>query len=404
MRKGGISRTAPPELAPGLHSLPPILHIPIPMAVPSCSKGPRGLSVFPRVGGIFTSTTISPDPWSRQPPSRYAIHAGRYLTDKEFRYLRTVIVTAAVHRGFGSEPRPLPLTFRHRASVAPYTSTYVFAESCVFGKQSPEPVHCGCLGLITLRAAPLLPKLRGHFAEFLSEGSLARLSALAPAHLCRFTVRALHLHRLEAFLGSLASAGYHPYGLPRGRRACRGRICLPSAPRTAAGLVHGSGPPSLKRPPIAPVEWGRNINRLSIGFPSRVRLRSRLTLRRRPLRRNPWAYGEGDSHPLYRYLCLHSHFPYLQSPSRSTFVGMGNALLPRSGHPAAPAASVLDLSPDHFRREGTRPVSYYALFKGWLLLSQPPGYLSERTTFCQLSLHLGALAGGLGCSPLGTGP
>lgn len=329
----------------------------------------------------MTASSISPSPSLRQRSDRYAFRAGRNLPDKEFRYLRTVIVTAAVHRGFGSELAPLPLTFRHRASVAPYTSTYVFAESCVFGKQSPEPVHCGCLGLITLRAAPLLPKLRGHFAEFLSEGSLARLSALAPAHLCRFTVRALHLHRLEAFLGSLASAGYHPYGLPRGRRACAGRICLPCAPRTAAGLIHGSGPPSLKRPPIAPVEWGRNINRLSIGFPSRVRLRSRLTLRRRPLRRNPWAYGEGDSHPFYRYLCLHSHFPYLQPPSRSTFIGMGNALLPRSGHPAAPAASVLDLSPDHFRREGTRPVSYYALFKGWLLLSQPPGCLGALTSF-----------------------
>ena len=261
--KGGISRTAPLQLASEFQSIPPILHKYIPIAVSSYSKGARGLSVLPRVGGIFTSTTISLDPSLRQPLTRYAIHAGRYLTDKEFRYLRTVIVTAAVHRGFGSEPRPLPLTFRHRASVAPYTSTYVFAESCVFGKQSPEPVNCGCLGLITLRAAPLLPKLRGHFAEFLSEGSLARLSALAPAHLCRFTVRALHLHSLEAFLGSLALAGYHPYGLPRGRRACRGRICLSSAPRAAAGLIHGSGPPSLKRPPIAPVERGWNINQLS---------------------------------------------------------------------------------------------------------------------------------------------
>jgi hypothetical protein len=35
----------------------------------------------------------------------YAIRAGRNLPDKEFRYLRTVIVTAAVHRGFSSELR-----------------------------------------------------------------------------------------------------------------------------------------------------------------------------------------------------------------------------------------------------------------------------------------------------------
>ena len=41
----------------------------------------------------------------RQCGSRYAIRAGRNLPDKEFRYLRTVIVTAAVYRGFGSELR-----------------------------------------------------------------------------------------------------------------------------------------------------------------------------------------------------------------------------------------------------------------------------------------------------------
>ena len=68
----------------------------------SCSKGSRGLSVFSRVNGIFTANSISPSPWSRQWGSRYAIRAGRNLPDKEFRYLRTVIVTAAVYWGFGS--------------------------------------------------------------------------------------------------------------------------------------------------------------------------------------------------------------------------------------------------------------------------------------------------------------
>ena len=46
--------------------------------------------------------SISLSPWSRQRGSRYAIRAGRNLPDKEFRYLRTVIVTAAVYRGFNS--------------------------------------------------------------------------------------------------------------------------------------------------------------------------------------------------------------------------------------------------------------------------------------------------------------
>ena len=78
----------------------------------SCSEGARGLSVPLRVIGIFTDTTISPSSWLRQYPDRYTIRAGRNLPDKEFRYLRTVIVTAAVYWGFSQELRlaanPLP--------------------------------------------------------------------------------------------------------------------------------------------------------------------------------------------------------------------------------------------------------------------------------------------------------
>ena len=58
-----------------------------------------------RVASIFTGATVSPGPSWRQRTSRYAIRAGRNLPDKEFRYLRTVIVTAAVYRGFGSKLR-----------------------------------------------------------------------------------------------------------------------------------------------------------------------------------------------------------------------------------------------------------------------------------------------------------
>jgi len=61
---------------------------------------------LPRVGGIFTATTISPSRLWRQCSSRYAIHARRNLPDKELRYLRTVIVTAAVYRCFGRKLRP----------------------------------------------------------------------------------------------------------------------------------------------------------------------------------------------------------------------------------------------------------------------------------------------------------
>ena len=56
---------------------------------------------------------------------------GSELTDKEFRYLRTVIVTAAVYWDFNQELAPHHLIFQHRAGVRPYTSTFVLAESCV---------------------------------------------------------------------------------------------------------------------------------------------------------------------------------------------------------------------------------------------------------------------------------
>ena len=102
LNKGGISRMTPPQLALTVQSLPPILHISIQKSMSSYSKGARGLSVLSRVTGIFTGTTNSLSLSLRQRPSRYAIHAGRNLPDKGLRYLRTVIVTAAVYWGFDS--------------------------------------------------------------------------------------------------------------------------------------------------------------------------------------------------------------------------------------------------------------------------------------------------------------
>ena len=105
LAKGGIPRAAPPKLALRVQSLPPILYMPRQKPISTCSKGPRGLSVLSRVTGIFTGNTTSPGPSLRQCSDRYAIRAGRNLPDKEFRYLRTVIVTAAINRGFGSKLR-----------------------------------------------------------------------------------------------------------------------------------------------------------------------------------------------------------------------------------------------------------------------------------------------------------
>ena len=123
--------------------------------MPNCSKAPRGLSVLLQVAGIFTGSVISPSPSLRQLSSRYAIRAGRYLCDKEFRYHRTVIVTAAVHSGLSSslviphfvsdsplglfirvlfrdivrDKSALPVTYEHWAGISPYTSPNGFAET-----------------------------------------------------------------------------------------------------------------------------------------------------------------------------------------------------------------------------------------------------------------------------------
>ena len=100
MFKGGISPETPPGLAPGFHSLPPMLHMSIRLPISEYSKGSQGLSVLLQVSGIFTGITNSPSSTSRQCRDRYTIRAGRNLPDKEFRYLRTVIVTADIHPGF----------------------------------------------------------------------------------------------------------------------------------------------------------------------------------------------------------------------------------------------------------------------------------------------------------------
>ena len=188
---------------------------------PRCSKAPRGLFVLSWETRIFTGTSISPSPLSRQCSSRYSFRAGRNLPDKEFRYLRTVIVTAAVHRGFDSWLRaPLLLTFRHWAGVSPYTSTFVFAETCVFGKQSLEPFHCG--PLILHRNGKLLghPFFRRYGVNLPSSLTEVRSSTWGEVPLpTSVGVRyGQTQHSLAAFLGGLGPRNFRPIA---GTRASR---------------------------------------------------------------------------------------------------------------------------------------------------------------------------------------
>ena len=119
----------------------------------------------------------------------------------------------------------------------------------------------------------------------------------------------------------------------------------------------------------------RTINLVPIDYAFRPRLRGRLTLRGLTLRRNPWTFGGRVSHTPSTLLM--SAFSLLIPPGVLT------------NHPSQAyrtlcyhlslrdkfLASVYGFSPGTFSAQAslTRPVSYYAFFKGWLLLSQPPG-------------------------------
>jgi hypothetical protein len=277
-RKSGISPLPPERPQAPVHRLPPILRRRGLAPRPGCSKAPRGLFVLSRVTRIFTGTSISPSPPSRQCSSRYAFRAGRNLPDKEFRYLRTVIVTAAVHRCFSSALRSrLPLTFRHWAGISPYTAACAVAETCVFGKQSLEPASCGLLtqGGISPPTLPRRPFSRSYGANLPSSLTEDRSSTLRCLPLptsggVRYGPSCI-ISQLEAFLGSLTTTSLpspqrrlaHPLrvcwspdlpGLPpQGRdQPCPfGRLTLPAASphrrcTTGAGMSTCSPSPTLQ--------------------------------------------------------------------------------------------------------------------------------------------------------------
>ena len=118
----------------------------------------------------------------RQCPDRYAFRAGRNLPDKEFRYLRTVIVTAAVYWGFNSKLRfklTSPLNLPAPGRRQPLYFAFSALQRPVFLLNSRLGLFTAALSGLHPTRAPLLPKLRGHFAEFLNESSLAHLRILS---------------------------------------------------------------------------------------------------------------------------------------------------------------------------------------------------------------------------------
>ena len=108
---------------------------------------------------------------------------------------------------------------------------------------------------------------------------------------------------------------------------------------------------------------------------------------------SPWAESPGPgtlgfSVEVILTLLIATHFSIRScvtssAPYRYTFISKHNAPLPviKDFSSINSQLRYKTLAPLHFRRRTTSPVSYYAFFKGWLLLSQPPGCQSSSTTF-----------------------
>ena len=70
------------------------------------------------------------------------LHARNFLGNQVEIFLRMIDEPSWMLCLSGSIHAHLLLTFQHRAGVRPYTSSYDFAEPCVFSKQSPPPGLC----------------------------------------------------------------------------------------------------------------------------------------------------------------------------------------------------------------------------------------------------------------------
>ena len=153
--------------------------------------------------------------------------------------------------------------------------------------------------------------------------------------------------------------------------------------------------PCRPRHAIAGGRRCRILDLLPVGYACLPRLRCRLTLGGRTWPRKPWTFGGSDSRTPFRYSCLHGHSNNVHLRFRSDFIRRSTL----SYQHFCSAASAAHFSPDHFRRGITRPVSYYALFKWWLPLSQHPGCQCDPTSLQSTKRAIGGLGRRSGLFP-----
>ena len=177
-----------------------------------------------------------------------------------------------------------------------------------------EPILCGPLSW-----APLLPKLRGHFAEFLNNTSSAGLRILSSSTCVG--LRYGHIQNNSGFSRHKAHilryfyfATLHIFGLYGGFANRTPPMLAPVFPFLAYTF--------LMRPHSSVYMWCRNLNLLSIDYVFRPRLRPRLTQSRSALLWKPWIFGREDSH-----LSLATHSGILSSYSSTAPSGTASSAL-----------------------------------------------------------------------------
>ena len=160
------------------------------------------------------------------------------------------------------------------------------AESCVFDKQSLEPILCGSPG--------------GEHPLY------RRYGVILPSSFTRVLPNAFGCSPSTPVSDCGTGRTCRPRGSFRGRHVIR----LPE--QNAVGLAARGNltprPDLCRRPPRFNLHAGwRNINPLSIGYALGPRLRSRLTLGGLTFPRKPCAFGGRASHPSCRYSFRHTH-------------------------------------------------------------------------------------------------
>ena len=158
------------------------------------------------------------------------------------------------------------------------------------------PFLCGLLS-----QAPLLPKLRGHFAEFLNNASPVGLRILSSS-----TCVGLRYGLAQNNSGFSRRHGFTSFATLNSLRITFQQRLGDLPPKLAFTLAPVFPFPALVTLPCphsSVCTRYRNINLLSIDYAFRPRLRSRLTRGRSALPRKPWIFGLEDSH---FYLATHS--------------------------------------------------------------------------------------------------